>query len=780
MTANEKIQELQNIYELLKEQEKRLPIYENLNTGNTEKISKISNNIKQSNTTNEQNLYKSAPVTSIQNTNNDSQISEPLSNQPITDKFDIVYQNVKETNNIIDEMDQKLKTLKNTSNMNANEKIHELQNIYELLKEQEKRLPNQDNLNNGNTEDISQNFNTNMTQSQSLNEQQHIVLVNPEIVNDIQISGSQENQVMTIMDDDEELEQTNTNVPQESGIKIITNEILPPAKSGIKDLFKENLRENINVNNYKDVTNLIPEQKINDISPIMNMGQEQELINNVDSLENNVNIEDLDNTAKENENNKQNSIVNNELNNNLNNEVIENLNTKQSEIESQESLKEILEKTISLEDLNNTQTQEEYNNSNTHQIQEEYNDLNNIISFNETLELAITSDEKEVIESHIKEQESTENINEEESPPYEHISTPKSLKRSHIRLRSHTQQDIQTTPSKTITEKSSATTSDPIKPIKTRRLRLPKPTTKTTEKNSNEECQINADIINKLIKSTGNSDAPKESTFLQDVEVPLTQNVILTKRFMKKAKAKLEQQLQLNYSDCSIKTPTKSDLDINVEQKMFALHHEDTGNLNSIENVDVNQLTQTSDDSQPLNPSQDPLIVENETHNVKDSNDLAKTSNNLKKKSESLVTITKNRRVSFENPTSSSASNIKEQYHLGNPHVVLTKLKPNLLKATTQKDNIQADSTTTTNNNVNVNSLVTSSSPSTLSAAAEDKATQKRHSFTPEHDLDSSLKENKYLKMENIKALRKVNFDTRKRTYSGQSTSSKEEGGKFV
>ncbi|XP_046805620.1 MATH and LRR domain-containing protein PFE0570w-like isoform X1 [Lucilia cuprina] len=730
-----------------------------------------------------------------------------------TDKFDTVYQNFKETNNIIDEIDLKLQNLKATSNMTPNEKIHELQNIYELLKEQEKRLPIYENLNTSATSaHISTMYNqiTNNSiamssplQSNLSNDQQHIVLVNPEIVNEIQISemqenpeylngirtsgGSQENReynnedvqdnVITITDDNENITTTTVNVPQESGIEFLNNDKL---------LQQENVTSGNN-----DMINLPQEQEINDNNISANLQSDKDLLLNTETVLTNTDIIDKDNcenlTEGEIYNDKK--VINETTNYISNTEIYENRNKKEELFESEQHQ---VEHQSSIENLDTNK----FLDLNENEQLEQNIGLNNVVkSNNEILELAITMDEKEVIESQIQEQRKNEEETEEESPPYEHISIDKPIKDSRIRLRSHTQQDIEDTATNNNNEKSTKTSLEVNKPIKTRRLRLPKPTLKTSEKSNSENYQINADIINKLINATENSEnnenGDKTKTFLEDAEIPLTQNVILTKRFMKKAKEKLQQQSLLN--ETIVKTSRHRDADNDVEQKMFALHKEDNQNLNSIENIDVTLLTQTSEESYTLNLSQDPLITDDVCDNATKLNNEIPTSSNScydhiitpirsKKKSKSSANLetpetstnthTK-RRISFENPSSSlaaSPSTYKEQFNLGNPHVVLTKLKPSYLLQTTQKV-IQADSTTTTT--TNVNPIVTSST--LLADDNRQTSTQKRRSFTPEYDLDSSLKDSKCLKIDVDKSGRKVNFDTRQRTHSEQSNTSKEE-----
>ncbi|XP_065371667.1 uncharacterized protein LOC135963653 [Calliphora vicina] len=756
----------------------------------------------------------SEPATnSLTITSNDS--DNTTAQQPTTDKYDTVYENFKETNNIIDEIDQKLQNLKTTSNMTPNEKIHELQNIYELLKEQEKRLPIYENLNTATSAQISEIYNniTNnsiamASQSNLPNDQAHIVLVNPEIVNEIQTSQenpefdneirvsamhdneafvseiqnleSEEN-IITITDDNEVLPTTNLNVPQQSGMEFITTEKVSQ-QSGT-EFMTEKITPQHDKSGNNDMTNVPNESEIIAMSDVPKEIEinENNMTSNMEYEEeprstnlNNTNLNDNIEKQEEHKNNENNFTLNLETNENNNSEQLP-FESEQLEVDSQHITQEIL-------DTNNSFCLDE------NEKQEENIDFDNTLKpHNETLELAITPDEKDVIESHVKEQRNNEDC-EDESPPYEHIATTKpyiETSKTRIRLRSHTQQDNEENLINNNSEKSTQQL-ELTKPIKTRRLRLPKPTPKSSEKSNNEDYQINADIINKLIKSTensGSSENPiKPTQFLQDVEVPLTQNVILTKRFMKKAKAKLEQQSLINETLVT-SAPDHNDIDINVEQTMHSLH-------SGIENIDVTLLTQTSEESYTWNPSQDPLIVESDGENVsKISNEIPtssdctdhiktpirKRSNSFKSpanldKTEIVTKSNSKRRISFENPTSSLTtsppSTYKEQFNLGNPHVVLTKLKSPYLLPTTQKA-IHADSTTA---NTNVNPIVTSST-----LMADDKSTQKRHSFTSEYDLDSSLKENKCLKIDNSKSGRKVNFDNRKqRTSSGQSNNSKE------
>ncbi|XP_037821727.1 inner centromere protein A-like isoform X2 [Lucilia sericata] len=705
------------------------------------------------------NNFTAPPATSLRLHSSEANTTIAIT----TDKYDTMYQNFKETNTIIDEIDLKLQNLKTTSNMTPNEKIHELQNIYELLKEQEKRLPIYENLNTSATSaQISTMYNqiTNNSiemsslQSNPPNEQQHIVLVNPEIVNEIQISEVQENSefvngirssgesqenhefnnedvqdnVITITDDNESLTAATLNVPQESGMEFLNNDKLPQQEN--------------DTNGNNDMINIPQEQEVNDNNMSANL-QNEDLSINTETVLNNTDIIDKDNFEKPTEeevyndkkvlNETTNSISNTEMNDNSNKEEVP-FESEQFQVAHQPSI-ENLDTNKSL-DLNDNE-----------QLEQNIGLNNAFKQNNEILELAITMDEKEVIESQIEVQRKNEDETEEESPPYEHISIAKPTKER--RLRSHTQQDNGETSTNSNNEKSSKTSLEVTKPIKTRRLRLPKPSIKTSEKSNSEDYQINADIINKLINAPENSEtyenADKTKTFLEDAEIPLTQNVILTKRFMKKAKAKLEQQSLLNETIAT--TSRLHNTDNDVELKMFALHKGDNQNLSSIENIDVTLLTQTSEESYTLNPSQDPLITDDVCDNAtKLNNEIptssdccydhiitpirnkkkAKSSANLETPENSTNTHTK-RRISFENPSSSlaaSPSTYKEQFNLAD-------------------DNRQT--------------------------------TQKRRSFTPEYDLDSSLKDNKCLKIDVVKSRRKVNFDTRQRTYSEQSNTSKEE-----
>ncbi|KAM7359391.1 uncharacterized protein ACRADG_010440 isoform 2-T3 [Cochliomyia hominivorax] len=693
------------------------------------------------------NINTETTISNLAKYSQNTDVSEATNSK---DKFDIVYQKFKETNTIIDEIDQKLQSLKNTSNMSANEKIQELQNIYELLKEQEKRLPIYENLNTVTTEQISKIYN-NVTELNLQNEHPHVVLVNPEILNEIQtsVNGSQnltQESIVNLIEDE-------MAVPQENDIEFLSNEILE----------KENRVEYSNNENHSNDTNTISDNVLpdnitnKDIDVISdndnntNKDNEELSPNNIMDkdieVESLINLENANNNFEMQEINENINNINEQINCDMNSEIIENITQESLPNESEQHEKEFEIQEIP-GDNNNIHT-DEINENEIFAKNIELNN-NNTTLFNETLELSIASNEKEVIEENITQHQNNEEIYEEESPPYEEITaaTTKPLKKSRLCLRSHNSQNSGECG-------NNDENSPSIKPIKTRRLRLPKPNPKSTEKANQNEYQINADIINKLIKTNANT--PKEATLVRDVEVPLTQNVILTKRFLKRAKAKLQQSFQNETSP-----ETSSDnVGENVEQNMLALHGDNNENLNKIENIAVNQLSQLSDKNNSLNLSQDPLIV-GETNETKEQTYTKSDINSNTDKSHTK------RRISFENPTtaSPSASNIKEHFNLGNPHVVLTKIKLPYLLTTTQKDT-KTDSTIT-----NTNSIVTSSSPTTV--IADDKIAQKRRSLTPEYDLDSSLEEKKYLKMKTPKMMCKVNFDNRKRTYSGQSNTSKE------
>ena len=567
------------------------------------------------------------------------------------EKLDIVYESFKETNALLEQIDGKLKNIKSTSNLTSNEKLVELQKIYELLKEKEKLLPIYENVNN--CTEIPNVYNDLMLTakkskyivSNKPSDEQNFVSVHPDIVNEIEKIKSEDN-LITITDD-------------EGGTETISKENLMQ--------FDKDIDDTTNLNNKTDSNdkNFIPEENrpepSTEIVSSFHVIEETNLVDETEMLEDSCHSTDL----------------------NIDKEI------------------------MAADSKNYIKAQK--------------------ISLNDPSETVINLSNNEPTEA--------EKI---DAATYENITSPKHLdiqefvspsKKNRIYLRSYTQKDLNVS----LNLLNSKETKEAAK-VKRRRLRLPK-------HNADNECQLKADSTNKPIQ-------PEENNSDKSTEAPLTQNVILSKGFLKMSKTNLQKNIERN----NLNNTNTSDLNKTIEHNMFVLHND----MNTVENIDV----PSSDDSvHYVNTSQECLIIAGDSDNdckITHLEDSLKTQHESDKVVPSVRELKENQNLKHQissEPASSSTTtamvtssfspNFKQKFNLLNPHIVLTKLKTSHLEQMDQ-NKMTADSTT---------SYVNSSNVTSSNLLLDNKTSLKRRSCSPEYDLELTLKERKYLKMDNVKQI---------------------------